>query len=442
MTQALPLRTKLLYATSSVGGEALSQSRALWLLYFYAPPADADLPTLLPRALIGVLLTVGKIVEAFDDALIGYWSDRTKSRWGRRIPFILGATPLWALFAFLLFAPPEDAGRATTALYFFVVIELFFLFSTISGGPYESLLPEIAPTSDERLKVAGIRVYFGVAGGAVGLIVSDVLVDAVGFRGMAVVLAALALTCRYVGLAGVWSRAKLSRQTAEIGFRDAMRATFRNRAFLSFLPSFILFQIAFQMLLGMLPFYVDAIFPDGWVRVRYLTAAAIGTAVVAVPVFVLLARRTSKRQAYRVAMIGSACTFPLLFFAGFVPGIPKEAQIFFLIAIAGAPIAGNYLFPATLTADIIDQDSADTGQRREATYYGAQNFVEKVSTSLAPLFLTLLLLLGDSSSNPLGIRLVGPAAGIVVLCGYLVFRSYDLADDVEGRVEPEPGKAA
>ena len=430
MEEVLPFRSKLLYATSSLGGEALGKSRDLWLVYFYAPPSDAHLETLLPRVLVGVLLTAGRLIEAFADPLIGYWSDGTRSRWGRRIPFVVAATPPWALFAFLIFTPPA-AGTAVTALYFFLVLEIFFLCSTVSGGPYEALLPEIARTSADRVKVQSFKVYLGVAGGAIGLIGSDLIKDAFGFEAMALTIAALALVCRYVGIAGVWRRAQASQAPAEISFRDAMRTTFSNRGFLLFLPTFVLFQIGFLMLIGVLPFYVDAILPEGsWVKVRVLTAVAIAAAVVAVPGFGLLARRRSKRTAYRAAMLGAALGFPLVAFAGLVPGIPVEAQVLAAVAVAGIPIGGNYLFPATLTADIIDDDSTRTGLRREATYYGTQNFVEKTASSLAPLLLVLLLLLGDSAGHSLGIRLVGPVAGAIVALGYVVFRAYDLPDEV------------
>lgn len=73
------LRGKLLYASSSLGGEALNQSRGAWLLFYYAPPRDADLPALLPVGLVGTLLFRARLAESFDDALIGYWSDRTRS---------------------------------------------------------------------------------------------------------------------------------------------------------------------------------------------------------------------------------------------------------------------------------------------------------------------------------------------------------------------------
>jgi GPH family glycoside/pentoside/hexuronide:cation symporter len=100
------------------------------------------------------------------------------------------------------------------------------------------------------------------------------------------------------------------------------------------------------------------------------------------------------------------------------------------MAIIGVPLAGNYLFPATLTADIADDDLARTGMRREAMYFGSQNLVEKTATSVAPLLLALLLLAGDTAENPLGIRLVGPVAGLLLLAGYLVFRGYRLPDEI------------
>jgi glycoside/pentoside/hexuronide:cation symporter, GPH family len=427
----LPLRTRILYSANSLGGEALSQSRGAWLLYFYAPPADADLRGYLPLGLVGGLLFAGRVLEAFDDVLIGYWSDRTRSRLGRRVPFILGATPLWALFAFLLFAPPR-AGTATTAAYFFVMLELFFLFATLSGGPYEALLPEIARASADRVSIVGIRVYFGALGGLIGLAGSGLLVDHAGFREMALTMAALALLARYVGMAGVWQRARESRIPAELPLREALRATLSNVHFLLFLPTFVLFQTGLQMLLGVLPFYAEAVLgaeEEGtWVAI--LTATAIAVTLAVVPLFALLARRTSKRLAYSRAMLAAGLLFPLLALAGFLPGVPVEAQVLVFMALAGAPIAGVYLFPAALTADIVDYDAIRTGLRREATYYGAQNFVEKVATSLSPLLLSLLLLLGNTAEDPLGIRLVGPVAGLLVLGGYVLFRRYDLPDQV------------
>jgi Na+/melibiose symporter-like transporter len=107
-------------------------------------------------------------------------------------------------------------------------------------------------------------------------------------------------------------------------------------------------------------------------------------------------------------------------------------QIVAVMALVGLPISGNYLFPARLTADIVDDDSLRTGMRREATYFGAQNFVEKTTSAFTPLVLSPVLQLGRTGYDQTGIRLVGPVAGLIVLFAWLSFRRYALPDDVLG----------
>jgi GPH family glycoside/pentoside/hexuronide:cation symporter len=439
----LPLRTKLFYATSNVGSEALARSRSLWLIYFYAPPHDSHLPKLLPGLVIGLVVAAGAVVGSLDAVIVGYFSDRTRFRWGRRIPYIIAGAPLWAVFAVLIFVPPSHAGTAVTAVYVFFILEFYALFSTIATGPYEALLPELAPTSPERVSLQAIKVYFGLAGTAVGLLGSTILRDAVGFRWMAVAMAGLALVCRYVGLAGVWGRAKLSQTPARMGFREALRATVANTPYRILLPSIVLFAIAFELLQALIPFYVHAIIgKHSWLSTRLLLAVAIVSAVACVPLFAGLARRTSKRGAYRSSMLAAGLAFPLLGVAGLLPWIPKEVQILVATVLVAAPIGAHFLFPIPLTADVIDHDSGRTNLRREATYLGANSLVERTSTALAPPLLVLLRLLGDTRGHTLGVRLVAPVGGLIILAGYLLFRKYDVPDEVRLRVLPEPAALA
>lgn len=438
MLPRLPLRAQVLYASASFGGEALTQSRSLWLLYFYTEAND-----LLTPFAVGAILTVGRLLESVDDGLIGFWSDRTRSRLGRRIPFVLAATPFAALFSLLLFTPPTSSAAAAAA-YLFVVLELYYLASTLSGGPYEALIAEITMRSDERTQITGIRVYFGAAGAALGLVGSGLLVDAIGYAGMAAVVAAVFVASRYLGIAGVWRHALRSQRAAEIRLGAALRTTFSNRSFLVFLPAFALFQLGFQVIVGALPFLVRATLDvdEAGVWVAGLAAVAIATMVAVIPLAAITAKRRTKRAAYRASMVAAVALFPLIALAGFLPSIPNEAQLIVAAALVGLPIAGNYLFPAPLIADIVDDESVRTGLRREATYYGAQNFVEKTTSALAPLVLGLLLELGRTADDPLGVRLVGPVAALLVLVGYLFFRRYDLPDDVLGELEPYASESA
>jgi GPH family glycoside/pentoside/hexuronide:cation symporter len=436
----LSARVKWLFAFNNIGEQALVESRNVWLVYFYAPPSDAGRAALLKLSVVSVLLFAGKLVEAFDDVLVGFWSDRTRSRWGRRLPYVLLASPLWALCAFLAFAPPRG-GTATIALYFFAAVQLFHLFSALSTSPYEALIPELATTSAERVGLVAASVYCGVAGAALGLVGSGLLKDAVGFRAMALAMAALALLTRYVGLAGVWSRASRATPPVTLTLRESLRLTCANRNFLRFVPGVALFQSAAIMVTALLPFYASAILgkSDEGVWVSLLTAVVIGAMVCSVPLFTRLARRGSKRAAYQLAMLGAALAAPLLALPGLLPGPPDAAQALLAMALLGAPLAGVYLFPSALVADIIDHDTLATGQQREATFYGAQHFIERAAGSLAPLVLALILLLGDTAAHPLGVRLVGPVAGLMVLAGYVVFRLYDLPDEVgRNALTPRP----
>ncbi len=124
-TRRLPLLNKLLYASDGIGASAINQTRNLWLLFFLAPPTAANLPAVVPsldlgflflepRVFAGVVLTAGRIIEAFDDPVIGWWSDRTRSRWGRRIPFVMFSTPFYGLFFALLWLNP-GGGQASLA---------------------------------------------------------------------------------------------------------------------------------------------------------------------------------------------------------------------------------------------------------------------------------------------------------------------------------------
>ena len=439
---ALPLRARVLYSASSLGSEALIQSRNLWLLYFYLPPADAHREQLVNPGVYAAFALLITFTSSFNDPLIAYWSDRTKSRLGRRLPFILWGTPFWALFGFMYFTPPQGS-ETLVALYFFFVSQAYALTSTLSGGPYEAMLPEISHESNERLGIVGMKVWFGALGGLIGLVAAGVIKDSAGFRVMAFTVAMLALVCRYAGMIGIWRHASRTTPPAVLPLRNALVNTFKNRPFQLFLPSFVLFQLAYGLMLGMLPFFVKAVLQvnkeGDWVAI--LTAVAIAVVVLSVPWHRRRARRTSKREAYRLAMLAGAVVFPFTAVAASLPDRADAVGIIVLMACAGFAIAGVYLFPAALTADIVDDDSMRTGMRREAMFFGAQNFVEKWVTALRDPILIALLAFGNTAGDTLGIKLVGPAAGLILLVGYVLFRRYDLPDDpLTAAAQPSVGQ--
>ena len=429
----LPRRNMLLYASGSFAGNVISRTKDLWLIFFFAPPQDeTDVARRTSILAVGAILTVARIIESLDDPLIGYWSDRTTSRWGRRIPFVLFATPFWALFFVLLWMPPDNHETIANAFYLFAVLEGFHLFSTLSGGPFESLLPEIAVTSKDRVGVVTWQVFFGTVGAALALVGSGVIKEVWGFQAMAAMMAVLALASRYLALAGAWRRVRVEQPPARLDLRQAFRTTFTNDQFLYFLPTFIFFNMGVSLLLAALPFYVTEVLGqenEGF-YVSALTASAIVVVLASLPFVYRLSVARGKAWVYGTAMLLGALYLPTMFFMGFIPAIPKEAQAFLFVPFLGVPMAAVFTFPNALMADIIDYDELRTGMRREAMYYGTQATLEKMASALFPAVLAGLLLLGGTADDPLGIRLVGPVAGLAVFVALLSFRGYRLPDTV------------
>ena len=443
LTDRLPLANKLLYASDMVGSQAIAQTRNLWLLFFLAPPAREGLPAAVPalalgflhldpRVFVGVLLTAGRVIEALDDPMIGWWSDRTNSRWGRRIPFILFSTPFYGIFFALLWLTPGGDASVVNAVYIFIVLELFFLANTLSGGPYEALLPEIARSHRDRMSMVAWQFYFGILGAVLGLVLTGFLKDAFDFRVVGITVAVFGLIFRYVGLAGIWRRAPRETPIARISLTDAFKSTLGNKQFLYFLPTFVLFQAAVGMVIAWLPFFVSEVLDqrNGGAMTSLLTAVALVAMVISVFGLWKLSNAKGKRWVYSACLLGTAVYMPLLFFAGFIPGVPKVLQGVVMAFLAGVPMAGVNLMPKAITADITDYDELRTGMRREGMFYATQNLFEKIGSSISPLLLALILLLGETTRDPLGIRLVGPVAGVVAFFGFWMFRGYRLPSTV------------
>lgn len=163
----------------------------------------------------------------------------------------------------------------------------------------------------------------------------------------------------------------------------------------------------------------------------------VAMVLLSLPAVYRLALRRGKSWVYSYSMLFGACYLPLLFFMGFLPGLPPLAQGILFMLPMGFAMTGVFVFPNAIMADIIDYDALRTGMRREAMYYGTQNVVEGVVVGLHAALLAGLLTLGSTPENPLGIRLVGPVAGALILAGYLIFRrGYRLPDTVRPDTVP------
>jgi len=142
-----------MYPVAYLGISVLMQSLVSWYSYFYAPPGDNPyhLSPLTPIALVGIAMIIGRVVDAVSDPLVAYWSDNSRSQFGRRKPFLIfGAAPL-VLSYVLLWFPPKNFESQINFIYLTAMLSFYFIFFTIYVAPYLALLPEISKEPDESL---------------------------------------------------------------------------------------------------------------------------------------------------------------------------------------------------------------------------------------------------------------------------------------------------
>ena len=440
----MPLLNKMLFSADHIGLQAMNYFRQQWVLFFLAPPAieglsrvpDVSLPgfEIDARVFAGVMIFSGRFIDAFTDPLIGWWSDRTRSRWGRRIPFIMFSTPFYALFGALVWFLPTEGSSWWNALYFVLVLELFFTAATMSSGALEALVPELTRTARDRMSVVSLIFLFAVAGAGLGLVAGGFIKDAYGFQIAGTFFAALALVFRYLSLRAVWNRAPRDITPAEVHFWRGFKDTLRNSQFVAFLPTFVMFTTGVGILQGWVPFFAVGVLlqdKDGTASSFLSISVIAGVVAAGVVIWMLFAAgRVTKRRVYGVCLVVSGLLFPLLGLVGIAMTGSLLLQGLAFMFIAGMPMAAVFLLPKGLTADIADYDALMRGERREAMFYSTQNFFEKVTYALPPLLLSLVLQLGDSPENPLGIRLAPLLAGGLVLAGLALWPRYKLPDTI------------
>ena len=449
----LPLLNKVLFSADHIGLQAIGYFRQQWVLFFLAPPAiegAARVPDVLllgyeidARVVAGILIFSGRFIDAFTDPLIGWWSDRTRSRWGRRIPFVMFSTPFYAAFGALIWFLPDPGSSWWNAVYFVLMLELFFTAATMSSGALEALVPELTRTARDRMQVVSFIFLFAVGGAGLGLVMGGYIKDALGFQVAGTIFAVAALVCRYISLSAVWKHAPRDITPAQVPFWDGFRDTLKNSQFVAFLPTFVMFTTGVGVLQGWIPFFAVGVLlqeRDGAAS-SWLSTSVIGGAIVfGLVIWILFsAGAVSKRRIYGICLVACAAIYPLLSLVGVVVTEQLVLQGLVLVFIAGMPMAAVFLLPKGLTADIADYDALLRDERREAMFYSTQNFFEKVTYALPPLLLSLVLQLGDSAADPLGIRLAPVMAGGLVLLGFVLWPRYRLPDTVNRETVTQAG---
>ena len=332
----------------------------------------------LPLALVGQALLAVRIVDALSDPLVGVLADRWRPAFGRRrLWFALAAIPT-ALAAFMVFTPPPGSG----ALYLTLWGAVLSIAWTAALVPYTAWGAELSGDYHARARIAGWRESFALFGTLVALF-AQVLVPMAGFPGERAVLFAVGLFV-LVGLplAALVTIAKTPEPQDPSGARlklgEGFRHMRRNTPFLRLILAFLLNGFANGFPATLFLFFVSEKLraPDaaGPLLVLYFICGLAG-----VPLWLKLAARTSKHRAWCLAML-IACAFFLA-----APFLGEGATTAFAIVCVGTGFAlgADLMLPPAIQADVIDVDTAVSGEQRAGIYFAAWGLATKLALALA-----------------------------------------------------------
>jgi GPH family glycoside/pentoside/hexuronide:cation symporter len=426
----LPFWRVALYSSASAGLNILGITISTWLLYFYAPPPDSGRPTYIPAATLGVLLLVATFWDAVIDPFIGHWSDTLRSRWGRRRPFLIFASPFILLGAILLWTPPSSANYALNAGYFLVVILVYHTSYSLVGIPYDASMPEMAPETHARLGLSYWKGLFGIIGVLIGSLVAAPLFESIGAVAMGAVVGVVGVATIYITLLGL---KETDRPFGEpMPAVEGLKATFQNRQFLILFTSTLFVHIAYQMVLANFPYFVTLVLGGTEGDVGIYQGVLIVFIAITGPLWTWLNRKYNQHTLLNISMLFLGAVFGFGYFVSSIPAIPLFVQAYIFVALIGSALGGYLILIYAMMGNVVDYDEMLTSRRREAIYYGTFSFAIGLGTAVGTLILPLLLEnFGYTQANPMGVRLAFPIMAAFIFIGLIIFQKYRIGDTLE-----------
>ena len=403
-----------------------------WLPYFYSPPQDSGLTRYVPLAAIGVILAGGRILDAVTDVLIGYLSDRTRSRWGRRKPYIFISTPILFLAFIFVWLPPVGGNSPVNVVS--LVVVLFFYYWGYTGVliPWFAVLPEMSDQNHERVKIASIGVAIGVIGALVGGGLSGPLFQSLGAFPMALILGGVAFIAGELTLLGIKERFPVTSGAQTMSLFKVVKEIFTDRQVLSFALMVMFVQLTYQLMLMNVPYTTTLILGRKEADASLLMGEVIILMAASTPMWYWLLKKYPKRTVFRGIILAMMFGFILNFFIGSSKAISPMIQALVIFPVAAIPMGGMFVSVLGILADLTDYDQLKSGQRREAIYYGIYGIVRKTGWALCSLILAgVFSAFGYSADNPLGVRVIWLVCALSCLVGLLFFIPYKLGDTKE-----------
>lgn len=373
----LPLWRELLYGGGNFTASMFGTIIGTWLSFFYIDTLGFNAKA------VGAAMIVYSIWNAVNDPLMGYLSDHTRSRWGRRFPYVLfGALPMGLSFIFI-FAPPAQSltSPLSQILYYTLSLCLYDFFFTTVLLNWEAVVPDMYPREKDRGRIIGIAQIADVLGGVVASLAIQPVFEAYGWSAMAVIFGCIGGIVMLLTVFGIRENPK-HQEPQPLPFWKSFGQTFKSRSFVICVSSVFCIETARLLLMASAPYYAKYVFPDVDMAAMVITSVVFVSALVFTPLAILLSNRKGVKFTYMASLVvfaAVACGF--FFTKSFLVAVV-------LSVLLGAGVTGGLLMPKLLYTEIIDEDQTVTGLRREGAFYGIQAFIIRFASGIEALILS------------------------------------------------------
>lgn len=350
----------------------------------------------LSMQMIALANVIYAIWDAFNDPIAGYLSDRTRTKWGRRKPWLTVSVPVFVLASILFFSPPSALGSGIgLAVYFTVFLMLTETGNTISTVNYHSLLPELYRDEKQRNKANALRQAMQLVGMIIGVSLVPMITSSLGYQLTALLLGLLSGALILFSITGCKERDEFSTST-QPGLLASLKAVAANRNFWAVSVSHFFYQSTTALLLAGIPFYIKYALnlPDS--NATFLSAAVFVSAIPSMYLWYRLINRLGTLKTWRIALLWLCLSMIPLYFTNSL-----------LFACLGGVLVGIGIAGVTANLDmvnsrLIEEDAQKHGVRREATFFAAISFITRLSSlTRSGVFLLLFFFFGfQSGDNP------------------------------------------
>ena len=359
---------------------------------------------------ISFIVLVARIWDAITDPIMGYISDKTNSRFGKRRIYLIVSSPLILISMYFLFFP---YGYSSTSLRIIAVLTSYLVFTMVQTSvmiPYYSLSSEISSDYQQRASYNSYRLGFSIFSSILCVAVPGIIVgmfgdETVGYQVMSLTFGAIFAIS--VLLTGLFAREEITSPKVEnkLSFK-ALVKPLSLKPFRQYLGMFLVLQMSMAIMSGLFFFYVDFYIVKsetalGNSSVVGLIAAALmfSMQIVALPIYIKMIEKKGKTFAYR---FGGLLWIITALFIFIIPADVNPLILYLIAALMGFGISGPGLVPHTMYGDVVDAGQIKFKDRLDGQMSGFTNFINKIAQAMGLALVMFLIGLAGFTEKQFG----------------------------------------